>query len=83
MKIKDNKETGKRGSIETMLYRIEEASTSINITVLTYISIAVLHYCLAAVSNCRVISAKKQRNKAVNHYLNNDLHPLINNYLLI
>ena len=42
MKIKSSKETKKRISIETMLYRIAETGTSISMVVLMQFSVAVL-----------------------------------------
>jgi hypothetical protein len=66
MKIKGSKETKKWVSTETMLYRIAETSTSMNIAVLTQFSIAILNGCRTAVWKYRDISAKKQRNKAAN-----------------
>jgi hypothetical protein len=67
MKIKGSKETKKRISIETMLYRIAETNTSISMVVLMQFSIAVLNGCRTAVWKCRNISEKKQRNRAINY----------------
>ena len=49
MKIKSSKETKKRISIEAMLYRIAETSTSISMVVLMQFSVAVLNGCRTAV----------------------------------
>jgi hypothetical protein len=55
MKIKDNSETKKRISIETMLYRLTETNMSISIVVLIHSSIVVLL--------CRNIAIFQQRSK--------------------
>ena len=66
MKTKCSKETKKRISIETMLYRIAETSTSISMAVLMQFSIVVLNGCRTAVWKYRDISEKKQRNRDAN-----------------
>ena len=67
MKIKSCKETKKRISIEAMLYRIAETSTSISMVVLMQFSVAVLNGCRTAVWKYRDISKKKQRNRDASH----------------
>ena len=66
MKIKDNNETRKRHSIESMLYRIAETIPSISIAVLIHSSIAILNGYRTAVWKYRNNSARKQRNRSVN-----------------
>jgi hypothetical protein len=60
-----NRPTKKQISIETMLYRFAETSTSISIVVLTQISIVVLTCCRIAVLKCKNTYSLKQKHKSI------------------
>jgi len=82
MKKQSSQSAKEQVNMETILYRIIEVQTYTSIIVLTYFIIVVLTCCRTVVWMNRFCSAKKQGNKVVNHFRNNDLQQHINNYLL-